>query len=143
MKAHALALAATAARPAGNSARIRVVSVKRIGRARRRAAGGRRGSGRAVAPVARGHAILIGRVNAAAAAARGEILHVDVRPGAGGSRIAVICRMHPTTVSTHLRQIFSKLGVETRTAAAVVAWEVLAEEQSHIGHGNKGRSLDG
>ena len=47
--------------------------------------------------------------------------------GKRNAEIAVICRMHPTTVSTHLRQIFVKLGVETRTAAAVVAWELLAE----------------
>ena len=33
--------------------------------------------------------------------------------------IAVICGMHPTTVSTHLRAVFAKLGVETRTAAAM------------------------
>ena len=35
--------------------------------------------------------------------------------------------MHPTTVSTHLRSVFSKLGVETRTAAAAMAWETLSE----------------
>ena len=50
--------------------------------------------------------------------------------GKRNAEIALICKMHPTTVSTHLRQIFAKLGVETRTAAASVAWEVLAEVQS-------------
>ena len=47
--------------------------------------------------------------------------------GKRNAEIALICKMHPTTVSTHLRQIFAKLGVETRTAAAAVAWEALAE----------------
>ena len=63
--------------------------------------------------------------------------------GKRNAEIALICKIHPTTVSTHLRQIFAKLGVETRTAAAAAAWEVLAEAQSAIGYLTKGRSLDG
>lgn len=45
--------------------------------------------------------------------------------GKRNSEIAVICGMRPTTVSTHLRAVFAKLGVETRTAAAAMAWETL------------------
>ena len=45
--------------------------------------------------------------------------------GKRNAEIAVICGMQPATVSTHLRAIFGKLGVETRTAAAAVAWEAL------------------
>ena len=59
--------------------------------------------------------------------------------GKRNAEIALICQMHPTTVSTHLRQIFFKLGVETRTAAAIVAWEALAEGQNHSSHGGTGR----
>ncbi len=58
--------------------------------------------------------------------------------GKRNAEIAQICRMHPTTVSTHLRQIFTKLGVETRTAAAAVAWEVLAETEMTSAHANGG-----
>ena len=47
--------------------------------------------------------------------------------GKRNAEIATICGMHPTTVSTHLRAVFAKLGVETRTAAAAMAWEVLSE----------------
>ena len=47
--------------------------------------------------------------------------------GKRNMEIATICGMHPTTVSTHLRSVFAKLGVETRTAAAVIAWEILTE----------------
>ena len=50
--------------------------------------------------------------------------------GKRNAEIALICRVHPTTVSTHLRRIFSKLDVETRTAAAALAWEKLAEAQN-------------
>ena len=46
--------------------------------------------------------------------------------GKRNAEIAVICGMHPTTVSTHLRAVFAKLGVETRTTAAALAWETLA-----------------
>ncbi len=47
--------------------------------------------------------------------------------GKRNAEIATICGMHPTTVSTHLRAVFAKLGVETRTAAAAMAWETLAQ----------------
>ena len=47
--------------------------------------------------------------------------------GKRNAEIALICGVHATTVSTHLRAVFAKLGVETRTAAAAVAWETLAE----------------
>ena len=47
--------------------------------------------------------------------------------GKRNAEIGVICGMRPTTVSTHLRAVFAKLGVETRTAAAAVAWETLSE----------------
>jgi DNA-binding NarL/FixJ family response regulator len=33
--------------------------------------------------------------------------------------------MSPSTVSTHVRNIFPKLGVETRTGAAATAWRTL------------------
>jgi DNA-binding CsgD family transcriptional regulator len=52
--------------------------------------------------------------------------------GKRNAEIAVICKMHPTTVSTHLRQIFAKLGVETRTAAAALAWEVISDAQNGL-----------
>ena len=57
--------------------------------------------------------------------------------GKRNAEIALICRMHPTTVSTHLRQIFARLGVETRTAAAAIAWEALAESQSALPSGER------
>ena len=47
--------------------------------------------------------------------------------GKRNAEIAMICSMHPTTVSTHLRSVFAKLGVETRTAAAAMAWEILTD----------------
>ena len=59
--------------------------------------------------------------------------------GKRNAEIALICRMHPTTVSTHLRQIFAKLGVETRTAAAAVAWEIMAEAQNAPGRPAEGK----
>lgn len=49
--------------------------------------------------------------------------------GKRNAEIAVICTMHVTTVNTHLRNIFGKLGVETRTAAAAAAWEAIAERR--------------
>lgn len=45
--------------------------------------------------------------------------------GKRNAEIALICAMQVTTVSTHLRNIFEKLGVETRTAAAAAAWEAI------------------
>lgn len=47
--------------------------------------------------------------------------------GKRNAEIAVICGVHVTTVSTHLRAVFAKLGVETRTAAAAMAWETLMD----------------
>ncbi len=46
--------------------------------------------------------------------------------GKRNAEIATICRLRTTTVSTHVRNIFPKLGVETRTAAAATAWRKLA-----------------
>jgi DNA-binding CsgD family transcriptional regulator len=46
--------------------------------------------------------------------------------GKRNAEIGSICRLRTTTVSTHLRNIFPKLGVETRTAAAALAWQTLA-----------------
>jgi DNA-binding CsgD family transcriptional regulator len=45
--------------------------------------------------------------------------------GKRNSEIASICRLRPSTVATHVRNIFPKLGVETRTAAAASAWQTL------------------
>ena len=45
--------------------------------------------------------------------------------GKRNAEIASICRMSTSTVSTHVRNIFPKLGVETRTAAAAAAWQTL------------------
>jgi DNA-binding CsgD family transcriptional regulator len=53
-----------------------------------------------------------------------EILHW-LAHGKRNSEIAVICGLATTTVETHLKNIFVKLGVETRTAAAAMAWEAL------------------
>ena len=47
--------------------------------------------------------------------------------GKRNAEIAVICGMRLATVGAHLRTVFSKLGVETRTAAAAMAWETLVE----------------
>jgi DNA-binding CsgD family transcriptional regulator len=47
--------------------------------------------------------------------------------GKRNSEIASICRLRPSTVATHVRNIFPKLGVETRTAAAAMAWQTLSE----------------
>ena len=52
--------------------------------------------------------------------------------GKRNAEIAVICGMHATTVSTHLRSVFAKLGVETRTAAAALAWETLSEAAAAV-----------
>ena len=41
--------------------------------------------------------------------------------------IALICGLHPMTVSTHVRNLLAKLGCETRTAAAALAWERFGE----------------
>ena len=41
--------------------------------------------------------------------------------------IALICGLHPMTVSTHVRNLLAKLGCETRTAAAALAWEHFGE----------------
>ena len=50
--------------------------------------------------------------------------------GKRNAEIATICRLHTSTVSTHLRNIFPKLGVETRTAAAAAAWRTLSGSMS-------------
>ncbi len=57
-------------------------------------------------------------------AREGEILHW-LAQGKRNSEIAIICRLATATVETHLKNIFAKLGVETRTAAAAMAWEAL------------------
>jgi DNA-binding CsgD family transcriptional regulator len=46
-----------------------------------------------------------------------EILHW-VGEGKRNAEIATILQLSPLTVRKHLENIFSKLGVETRTAAA-------------------------
>ena len=46
--------------------------------------------------------------------------------GKRNSEIGSICRLRPSTVATHVRNIFPKLGVETRTAAAAAAWQTLS-----------------
>jgi DNA-binding CsgD family transcriptional regulator len=53
--------------------------------------------------------------------------------GKRNAEIAVICGVHVTTVSTHLRAVFAKLGVETRTAAAAMAWETLMDAANEQG----------
>ena len=47
--------------------------------------------------------------------------------GKRNAEIALICRLHPMTVSTHVRNLLAKLHCETRTAAAALAWEKLGE----------------
>ena len=49
--------------------------------------------------------------------------------GKRNAEIALICGLHISTVATHLRNIFGKLEVETRTAAAALAWEAIAAAQ--------------
>ncbi len=48
--------------------------------------------------------------------------------GKRDAEIAIIYCLHPMTVSTHVRNLLAKLGCETRTAAAALAWEKLGEE---------------
>ena len=47
--------------------------------------------------------------------------------GKRDGEIALICGLHAMTVSTHVRNLLAKLGCETRTAAAALAWEHLGE----------------
>lgn len=54
-----------------------------------------------------------------------EVLHW-IANGKTNREIAEILQMSPRTVNKHLEQIFPKLGVENRTAAAGVALRVLA-----------------
>lgn len=56
-----------------------------------------------------------------------EVLHW-VANGKTNREIAEILSMSPRTVNKHLEQIFPKLGVENRTAAAGVALRVLSKE---------------
>lgn len=49
--------------------------------------------------------------------------------GKSNGEIAVILDMSPRTVAKHLEHIYQKLGVETRTAAALRAWEFLSQTQ--------------
>ncbi len=51
--------------------------------------------------------------------------------GKRNAEIALICGLHLPTVTTHLRSIFEKLEVETRTAAAAVAWEAIAAAEEN------------
>lgn len=53
-----------------------------------------------------------------------EVLHW-IANGKTNREIAEILEMSPRTVNKHLEQIFPKLGVENRTAAAGVALRVL------------------
>lgn len=56
-----------------------------------------------------------------------EVLHW-IANGKTNREIAEILEMSPRTVNKHLEQLFPKLGVENRTAAAGVALRVLASE---------------
>ncbi len=55
-----------------------------------------------------------------------EVLHW-VTEGKTNKEVATILGLSPLTVRTHLEHIFQKLGVETRTAAAVRALEALGD----------------
>ena len=48
-----------------------------------------------------------------------------ISEGKTNSEVAIIIGSRTRTVAKHLEHIFTKLGVETRTAAGVIAWEVL------------------
>lgn len=48
--------------------------------------------------------------------------------GKSNKEIAEILEMSPRTVNKHLEQIFNKLGIENRTAAATMAVRVLWNE---------------
>ena len=48
--------------------------------------------------------------------------------GKSNKEIAEILEMSPRTVNKHLEQIFNKLGIENRTAAATMAVRVLWSE---------------
>ncbi|MER7617373.1 response regulator transcription factor [Nonomuraea wenchangensis] len=51
-----------------------------------------------------------------------EVLRLVAR-GAANKEIARALLISETTVKTHLKHVFAKLGVETRAAAVVVAME--------------------
>ncbi len=53
-----------------------------------------------------------------------EVLHW-VAQGKRNAEIAIIAGMREATVAAHLRRLLDHLGVETRTAAAAMAWEKL------------------
>ncbi|MCP4596358.1 response regulator transcription factor [Neptuniibacter sp.] len=57
-----------------------------------------------------------------------EVLHW-IANGKTNREIAEILGMSPRTVNKHLEQLFPKLGVENRTAAAGVALRILAAEE--------------
>ena len=56
-----------------------------------------------------------------------EVLHW-IANGKTNREIAEILEMSPRTVNKHLEQIFPKLGVENRTAAAGVALRVITSD---------------
>jgi DNA-binding NarL/FixJ family response regulator len=58
-----------------------------------------------------------------------EVLFFLAR-GKTNREIGVLCGISPRTVQKHLENIFPKLGVETRSAAAAVAVELMSKKQS-------------
>ena len=64
-----------------------------------------------------------------------EVL-IWVSRGKQNSEIATILGVHTRTVTTHLERIYSKLGVETRTAASQVVHEVSFGEAAKFRTGN-------
>ena len=53
-----------------------------------------------------------------------------IRQGKRNSEIATILETSTRTVSKHVERILQKLGVETRTAAASIAFEVLGRPRT-------------
>jgi DNA-binding CsgD family transcriptional regulator len=51
-----------------------------------------------------------------------------VARGRTNLEIAEILHLSARTIQKHVEHIFQKLGVETRTSAAALAWEVGARE---------------
>jgi DNA-binding CsgD family transcriptional regulator len=58
-----------------------------------------------------------------------HVLHW-IANGKTNREIAEILEMSPRTVNKHLEQIFPKLGVENRTAAAGVALRIMTRESA-------------
>lgn len=89
---------------------------------------GRSGSGDVLARTSQNRTELPGQIlsqNLPLSAREGEVL-AWLANGKSNKDIATILNLSPRTVTKHVEQIFTKLGVENRTAAAAIAFKHLA-----------------